>query len=54
MSPQALLEVLVEQEADDWVDGSLGEAHPNSSGQVTVRHGAGFHKHSPVAGHDVG
>lgn len=53
MSPQALLEVLVKQEADDRVDGSLGEAHPNSSGQVAVGHSAGFHKHSPVAGHNV-
>ena len=54
MSSQHFPQVFIEQEAEDGVDCSLGEAHPHCDGQILVRDGAGFDKDPPEAGYDVG
>ncbi|KAA8591396.1 hypothetical protein FQN60_002339 [Etheostoma spectabile] len=53
VSSQHFPQVLVEQETEDGVDSGLGEAHPDSDGEVPVRDAAGLDKHPPEACHDV-
>lgn len=53
VSQQALLQVLVEEKADDGVHTRLGETHPHGSRQIPVRDGARLNKDPPVTGHNV-
>ncbi len=50
---QALLQVLVEEKADDGVHARLGETHPHGGGKIPVRDGTRLHKDPPVTGHNV-